>query len=477
MQPTPTTPPSTRSTTNRTSRAWLGAGTTLLLAAVLASVAPSTSAAAATAPAAVGTARTGAVQSPATQNEVDAALERLRADGMLIDADTTTAKPDITLTQASTFGRSLFNGIAFAGGQVIMSEVLTALGYDPDAELNNALKEISDSIAALNDEVRKISQQVEQVLEGQDRTNFYNSYTQAGTAAANLETALRSVNGWIERDLQPSEANLSDIQTVTTTSIGQLDFILNNPTTGAVPLMMKAAEPAGVSDLENYWAQIDMVRDDYRAVLAQGLATLSLMERWDTTGTIAADLATFTPQAKTTVADMYGYGIALGTNRLHSQNSTEILLPLGTAPATGELGSHTIGNRDQVEPLLQSLAANYHAEDHGGQTLEATMQARGLPTSINFSDTYTAEVRNVRWTSLNLVGRIRGNSYEVFERHFGNSYSQLDPRGAQNAFTQASMQRLRDGHGALCAHVALNVGGRAADFTPSRLEQAAFGLG
>ena len=219
-----------------------------------------------------------------------------------------------------------------------------------------------------------------------------------------------------------------------------------------------------------------MVRDDYRAVLAQGLAALSLMERWDTTGTIAADLATFTPQAKKTVAEMYGYGVALGANRLHSQNSTEILLPLGAAPATGELGSHTIGNRDQVEPLLQSLAANYRAEDHGGLTLEATMRARGLPTSINFSDTYTAEVRNVRWTSLNLVGRIRGNNYEVFERHFGTSYSQLDPRGAQNTFTQASMQRLRDGHGALCAHVALNVGGRAADFTPNVLEQAAFGL-
>ncbi len=74
--------------------------------------------------------------------------------------------PDVVLGQASTFGRSLFHGVAFAGGQVIISEVLAAMGYNPNTDFNKALKEINDSIAALNDDVRKISEQVERYLRG-----------------------------------------------------------------------------------------------------------------------------------------------------------------------------------------------------------------------------------------------------------------------------------------------------------------------
>ena len=410
-----------------------------------------------------------------SQAEVDAALERLRADGMLVE-EGEEFSVGVTAAQATTFGRSLFNGVAFGGGQVILSEVLSLMGYDPDSQLTSALQEISASIKALNDEVRRISEQVERLLEGQDRSNFYNSYTQAGMSAANLDTAMRSVSGWVERDLDPSESNLSDMQTIVTTSIGQLDFALNNPTTGTVPLMMKAADPAGVSDLENYWLQIDTLRDDYRAVLAQGLATLSMMERWDHTGTIGADLETFTPRATATVADMYEYGVSLEVNRLHARYSQWLLLPLGAQPVSGEFDAHNVGNRNQVEPVLQAMAAHYRPADHGGQTLESVMQAHGIPSAINYLDTYGAELRNNRWTPVNLVGRINGNTYEVIERHFGTTYSPLDSNGRNNAYAQAWMYRNLEGPGATRVSVTLNVGGRATDFTPEILEQAAFGL-
>lgn len=448
-----------------------------LVSVFVVTMAASTSPAAATTPAdrLATSATPSGVSLPYSDEGVQAALDRLRASGMLFD-NSGNSKTDFTLSHATTFGRALFNGVAFVGGQVVMSEVLTALGYDPDSEMTSALREISDSIAALNDEVRRISQQVEQLLEGQDRSNFYDSYTQSGLAAANLDTAMRSVNGWIERDLSPSEANLSDIQTIVTASIGKLDFVVTNPTTGTVPLMMKSAEPAGVSDLEDYWRKIDQVRDDYRAVLAQGLAALSMMERWDTSGTIAADLDSFTPRALTVVEGMYGYGVSLGSARLHARGSQALLLDLGTTPVSGETGVHDVGTRGETEPVLQALAANYRPPDHGGQSLESVLRSHGMPTAINYSDTYTAEPRNNRWTSLNLVGRISGNTYEVVERHFGNTYSPLDPNGAGSAFAQTRMQQHRDGPSATRVQVNLNVGGRAADFTPGVLKEAAFGL-
>lgn len=404
--------------------------------------------------------------------QVTNSLDRLRTDGMLIESS---ARPDVVLRPASTFGRSLFNGVAFAGGQVVVAEVLKAMGYNPDSGLAAAMKEINDSIAALNDEVRRISEQIERVLEGQDRANFYNSYTQAGIASANLDTAMRSVTNWIEKDLKPSESNLSDMQTVITTSIGQLDFLLANPTTGTIPLMMKAADPATVSDLDQYWTQIDTARDDYRAVLAQGLATLSAMERWDTTGTIAADLATFTPRATQTVAKMYEFGIGLDAKRVHVKDRDTILADVNVTSVSGESSPTKIRNRNEVEPHLKALADTYRPSDHGGQTLEAYLTSKGVPTSVNYLDTY-------RWAfdrghvSVKTVGQIAGNAYKAVDVQFGTRYAALDPEGQNKAFIQANQQSLKDGPGAAVLGVSLNVGGRAANTSPEAVKQAAFGL-
>ncbi len=424
-------------------------------------------------PATASAVPTDKAQSDSAEHVAEA-MERLRVDGMITPSPAQT--PDVVLGQASTFGRSLFHGVAFAGGQVIISEVLAAMGYNPDDGFSKALNEINDSIAALNDEVRKISEQVERLLEGQDRTHFYNSYTQAGVAAANLDTAMRSVGSWVEKDLQPSESNLSDMQTVITTSIGQLDFLLTNPTTGTIPLMMKAGEPTAVSDLTQYWIQIETARDDYRAVLAQGLATLSVMERWDTTGTIGADLEAFTPRAKQTVAEMYEYGVGLDATRVQVKGNASMLVALEATPVSGESGAHHVGDRHQVEPLLAELAASYRPSDHGGQTLEAYLVARGVPTRVNYLDTYAAGPRNSRWASFNIVGQISGNNYSAVERQFGQTYSALNPAGHTSAWNQANYQRHIDGPGATRLSASLNVGGRVADFTPEAVVQAAFGL-
>lgn len=416
-------------------------------------------------------------------HDVQEALKRLRADGMLVEAPAlgenhgpaASANPDLYPRQAATFGRSLFNGVAFLGGQVALDLVLTEMGYDPEGDLNAALADINSSIAELTEEVRRISEQVEQLLAGQDRANFYNSYTQAGIAAANLDTALRSVNGWIERDLQPTESNLSDMQTVITTSLGQLDFLLNNPTTGTVPLMMKAAEPAAVSDLENYWKQIEVVRDDNRAVLAQGLTALSLMQRWDTSGTIAADLATFTPSALQTVRGMYRYGVALDADRVHVKGSATMMLPAGASPVAGESEARVVGDTWGVRPLLTSLADAYQPSLHGGQTLEHYLTSRGVPTSINYSDTYFAAPRDGGWRSVNTVGRISGDSYGESERVFGQKFPAFSRSGYDSAMAQAIRQRDADQPGVLRVHVSLNVGGRATNLDPATLERAAVG--
>ncbi len=417
----------------------------------------------------------GRVPGSQDQQTVEVAMAELRAEGMLFESASRT--PDVVPRQASTFGRSLFHGVAFAGGQVVLSEVLAAMGYDPEAERLQALKDINDSITALNADVQRLSQQVEQLLEGQDRSNFYNSYTQAGIAAANLDTAMRSVTMWIEKDLEPSESTLANMQIVITTSIGQLDFLVANPTTGTVPLMMKAADPAPVSDLIAYWDKIDTVRDDYRAVLAQGLATLDTMKTWDSSGTIAADLETFTERATEAVSGMYGYGVAVDAKRVHLKGSGTVLTALGTKAVVGESNAASVADRGEIEPMLQELASAYRPADHDGQSLEKYLQARGVPTSYNYSDTYLGGVvRNNRWASVNQVGRISGNKYESVERQFGQTYPLLSPDGQNLTHNQALAFKMKDGPAATRLSVSLNVGGRAADLTPASLEQAAFGL-
>ncbi len=214
-------------------------------------------------------------------------------------------------------------------------------------------------------------------------------------------------------------------------------------------------------------------------MLAQGLATLSAMERWDTTGTIRADLETFTPRAKQTVAQMYEYGVRLDAKRVQIKGNAWTLTALGTAPVSGESGPHNVGDRHQVEPLLSELAANYRPSDHGGQTLAAFLTARNVPTRVNYLDTYAAGPRNspTRWASFNTVGQISGNTYSAVERQFGQTWSPLSPAAeSRTPGIKPTTSGSLDGPGATSLSALLNVGGWAADFTPSAIEQAAFGL-
>ena len=374
--------------------------------------------------------------------EVAAAIERLRAKGLWVDDridPVATAAPSL----ASIFGRTLFESIVSTGAGVGTNELLRELGYDPDRDLHEALGEVRSAIEDLNAEVRAISEKLEQVLDGQDRANFYDSYTTAGTAATRLSVALASVDGWIAAGAEPTAADVSDMQTIIRTSISDLDFVTTNPTTGVVPLMLRAVQTSDVSDVVGTWADIDLTRDDYRAVLAQGLMSLDLLTRWDTSGTVAADLATLTPITVETVAAMYGYGLApagppgAGTapDRTFVQvRGSDLALSgwqTGADSKYGDVWRRTTDpnvepdgalRRGVVEPQLQAMADGYRPDLHGGQTLEQYLSERNIPTRYVFTDSFghaqvltgkTVLDKYYDYVTRVVVGEVHNNTYRA----------------------------------------------------------------
>ena len=350
---------------------------------------------------------TGASQQHASL--IEAAIERLEADGMWSQDVPQTADAVAISNLATLFGSSVLRAAYSNGMKIGIMELLRGLGYDSNSSIEQMLGDLQSSLESLHADIEQMNVGIEALLHGQDRTDFRASYSSAGKSAARIGSAMNSVRGWIDDDLEPSEANLSDIQTVVTMSISELGFMVNNPTTGVLPLMSAAAEPNGVSDLQHYWAQIDAARDDYRATLGQGLLTLDMMLVWDTTGTIESDLRVTADATVDMTEAMYALGVAPpmptheqhapdGVPYLHARDSPYLLAPdvrndnQYTDPWKWVRIQQRPGDnpdrafvRESMGPMLDALR-QYRSEHNDGKTLQQTMQGMGIPTKYVFAD-------------------------------------------------------------------------------------------
>jgi len=398
---------------------------------------------------------------------------------------------------ASSLGKEVFKSIASKGGDMVLEEVLAALGYgsDSEAEVLQALAEIQASIDALSNEVQAIHQGIERLLHESDKQNYYNSYRKSAEASTAISTESLRVQGWIKNGLTPNESVLAASQTVVTGSIGQLADNTVDTTAGTIPMMMRAAEPSRVSDLVGYWFDIDAARDGYRANLAQGLVTLDLMTRWDSDGTIASDIDTLTPVAESSVHAMYSFGLDIPQpERLGYVNivgSNELLVPKEAIayPKLNAKNWVTLGNtRAEYEPRFQKMAEYFQpTDDNGPQSIEELLTTRGFPTRIDYADTYHLDYKVIEgcpydgcvptrtWATITSTeGYIEGNQYKT--RTLTHVKDKRDR-------TKSEMQRETDNLAAAAAATTLasagtiesNLAGRAADFDPNRIEDAAFG--
>ncbi|MEM9516622.1 MAG: hypothetical protein AAGA42_17370 [Actinomycetota bacterium] len=482
-----------------------------------------------------------AIGAPADQAEVEAALARLAADGMLFEDDggVTDAGP---LDLAKDFGKEYLHEAFYDGTKSVLYEALGALGYEVGGDdmsvITSALNDIKQSLARLEADVTEIKRKLEELLEGQDKTNFYTSYSAAGLAASRLGTAMSSVAGWIDAELEPSEENVSDIHSVVSMSLGELYFQTTNPVTGTIPLMMKATGSMGVIDLEEFYAEIDEARAQYRTQYAQGLAVLDMLLRWDTDGTIAVDLDIHTDMAVEATHNLYRYGLLppqpiagtygdtpLDQPMIQTRGSSVML----SAPYDGDFRpryttwQHTSAAEvadsspssyyriKPIEPMLRYMAEHYKPADHGGITLEQYLQERGMPTKwIYFDSFYTHDFyrnqsglrRNYDTVVRARFGEIRGNDYigtwEDIARldyawyqvwTLGNGWENRN-RSKRDKFVYSETSSAR--HGAryqtsswlsrfpgtamtvISAPATNNVGGIAADFDAQRVIEAAF---
>ena len=258
----------------------------------------------------VGARETAALQ--ADEPQVQAAVERLRADGMWADEPANasiSAANQASPTLAKDFGGKLLSSAFSQGANWALDGVLSRLGLGSESD---GLDQLGASIAALQGDVTRMMEMMHQLLHGQDKTNFYNSSTEAGKAASRIDTAMRSVADWVKYDLQPSEKNVSDMASVVNLSMGELAFLTNNSMTGTIPLMMKATEAANVTDFDwDYYEQIEEVRDSYRTSYAQGLAAMDMLVEWDKDGTIGVTRNRLVNDAVAHTRQAYEKGIGL----------------------------------------------------------------------------------------------------------------------------------------------------------------------
>ena len=359
--------------------------------------------------------------------DVKAALERLREDGMLAeDAPGARAENAAPTGLAKNFGGRLLSEAFSSGADWSLNEVLSSLGLGSDAQFAEALGQLGQSMAALQADVNRIMQLMHEVLHGQDRSNFYNSYTQAGLASSRIDTAMRSVADWVEHDITPSEKNVSDMALVINVSMGELDFTTTNAMTGTIPLMMKAADSATVTDFDwDYWEQIDEVRESYRSAYAQGLAGMDMLTEWDHDGTVAVTRDRLVEDAVAATLKSYAAGVELdatpptGEPAVQARGTDYLVSDIG--PNSGNGWERKIGlPRNVLEPILRGMAQDYDPAKHGGVTLEKYLEDRGIPTTYIIQDSFHKHVWRssngslTRWDGWELranAAEIRGNGY------------------------------------------------------------------
>ncbi|MFZ2015594.1 MAG: hypothetical protein WAV00_17395 [Nocardioides sp.] len=369
-------------------------------------------------------------ESRVDKTEVDAAVERLRAAGMWADETPGSYAENAASTGlAKDFGGRLLSEAFTYGSTWALDEVLTRLGLNADADLAAALGKVGLSITALQADVTRMMEMMHQVLHGQDKSNFYSSYTGAGLAASRIDTAMRSVADWVKHDLQPSEKNVSDMALVVNVAMGELAFITTNPVTGTIPLMMKAAEASNVTDFNwSFYEKIDEVRDSYRATYAQGLATMDMLLAWDRDGTVSTTRARLVSDAVAATKRAYEHGIELNVatptkGPVVQVRNGDRLISAWTPDAVNGNGWNFTNTqyRQHLEPILRSMAENYNPAQHGGVSLQKYLEDRKIPTSFVYYDSFhnykkTGGGTLTRYISYELranTGEIRGNDYHV----------------------------------------------------------------
>ncbi|MEM9514710.1 MAG: hypothetical protein AAGA42_07600 [Actinomycetota bacterium] len=328
------------------------------------------------------------------------------------------------------FGQSFFHFISQDPKTWLEpSNLLSMLGFGQDFDIGAAFADVEAAIADVRTAIEGLSSELELLFEGQDRTNFFNSYTASGEAATALGSEMAKIGGWVKYGVEPDESHVAEVQDTITTAIDKLGFNTANSTTGTIPLMMRVAETAKVSDLVDYWAAIDSLRDGYRASLAQGVMALHQLADWDPTRAVAADAQTFKLRAHDHVKTMYEHGVGIEQNPARSaqlvypHGSTHVYAP-GDYPGSGsELWRDVSYAQGDLEPVLQHLAQEYFPASHDGVTLETYLAERGYPTRYYYSDTFevTSWENGAYWTyqAWATQGRIVGNSYETIRQPIG----------------------------------------------------------
>lgn len=456
---------------------------------------------------------------------VEAALARLRADALVVEPD---AQPESSRAAGATsklardFGKRFMGGVAGNGEAMALDLTLKALGYDPDEELFNALADIKGSIQALDAEIGEIRSLMMELLHENDKQNFYNSYTQAGIAANRINTVIQTVSNWIDKGLQPSEQNVTDVHTVLRSALSDVSWMYNNEVTGVLPFAMKA-EAAHVmekSGIEAYHARIGELRSNFRSVLAQGIAGLELIERWDRDGTIAADRALFAKEGVKDVRAAYSTGLLqTGTfdqPYVTSQGGGFLLGPRTTSADGIPQGWSRVTAPSQIVDQLRDMSKNYGQDNHGGRTLERLMKDNGVAHAYWIGNHRHDAQRVVgfgtkKCIDVRLIGNfieVQGNGVREWQKELTRkdcaySYgwsltknrwvlnSQADKDAADSYYSTVNStwsHRARyntiEWHQTGLGHItgamlrrttALNVGGWDADFTKARAEQEAFG--
>jgi hypothetical protein len=309
---------------------------------------------------------------------------------------------------AKTVGKALFKGaVGHVGGEG-MSQFMQVLGYDENAQqtqIQNALSDVADSVNALHDKVEAMRDQLTEIANQIDDATGKAMWDSFRTNDNSLRREvlppiidLFNLTGLWSDSNPPSQTQVERYVADVRQAMIAVDQVLVGDQ-GALTLLLEALDyPDKVSDMEAYWAFVNDYRDEWQAVLAQGLLGLEYIRDFDTAdGYAAHQLTQARKLADRTVEAMWAAGLPLpnptpqtdglaATPYLHLLGSDWVVARPFRPEFPGEEW-YVLETQAELEPRIQALVDSYRSDLNGGQSLAMWLVERGLPYEFPILDT------------------------------------------------------------------------------------------
>lgn len=384
--------------------------------------------------------------------------------------------------------KTILNGAKMQATGLAFQEMIGAFGYG--GEEMAALASIQASLDQLHEQMTVVLDTLQQVLDQSTWDSFVDANNEVATRAGEISAWLLDYRTWEDTGFVPDEQYVRNTSLLIYQTLGQLSGALNDPTSGSVALLLKAAGvEQNVSNLQKHWDMLEYYRDFYSGVYAEALIVLSQIEPYDPSGSVAQRLYASEILALETLHEMND---AMGVPIFQTESGSQYIHVIdkdwvwtdGSRPNFPRESWSRINNRGQFETYINQIREQFRASSHGVANLEEFFDKMNLRKSFDPLDTFRIDIvsqgKAVFYQARHDRLEIKGNDLrssivsdgDMYNYHFDSSAyfkASMDSLNARNAVQNGPAQ-------GRIMNVELNSGGRAAWFEDDWVDSQVVGV-